>query len=464
MLLLLAVGAARLHVFGFGVGPFSCWLAMDTFFGSSNTDIFFNVITRLQTKCLLKVKCVCKGWYHLLSNRVFIKCQLQQQEPIFGFFFQQRFKWSSDDRDIINHIPVDSKAGLQWRIFSFLLENIPSILYKNKSTLIGGILHWSTDGDEILTFNVENELSWLISVPISTATLSSVCRVRVTKILGDELSPWMDPLAFKDGYLLMMVCTSIYLYNVDTNEMKRVCRVNELSSGSYFNPIVLPYSLSLAPLSWGTVVGSNYWIAWATDEKHKVSREQLPGVFVFLLGGSSIFILGRAVLLATMAMKTAQCFFQDMITSVFKAPFHSLTPHLQARSSIGFHTLISTVKITFASDFKHLVLTELLLRKIAGRNMCFLAMIAFTFKKDYGKEDKSISVASFSEKSSRFKGWSYMVIQLDILHSTGHYQVHSSKDYGKEYKSSSVGSFSEKSSRFNGCRGVQWQVISILFD
>ncbi|XP_031257995.1 F-box protein At5g49610-like [Pistacia vera] len=375
-------------------------------FWSLNTDVFFEVLSRLPTKCLLGLKCVCKGWHRLLSDRLFIKSQSQQREPIFGFFFQHRFHWCLDDIKTINHIPVESE-GLQQRVFRFLPEDVvvmascnglvclrscypfkdPSIyvcnplnrewirldwtkadketsialvfdpcrepighstnfklvqvqqceagaedfyfsfdiyssdtgdwrtskeiclcndrLYKNKGTLIGGILHWLTNGDEILTFNIENELSWLISVPISAATLDSVpeacigesdgklhyvmvsengfhvwcledyfefhwtlkhsksldameeehpeflcnLQVRVTQRLADS-TPWMDPLAFKDGYVLMRVCTNIYLYHVNTNKMKKVCGQNEMGTCSTFNPIVLPYSLSLVPLSW----------------------------------------------------------------------------------------------------------------------------------------------------------------------------------------------------------------------
>ncbi|PPD68765.1 hypothetical protein GOBAR_DD34358 [Gossypium barbadense] len=70
----------------------------------------------------------------------------------------------------------------------------------------------------------------------------------------------------------------------------------------------------------GLQMGSNYWIAWATEENRNVSREQLIGIFILLSGGSSIFILGRAVLLATIAVETAQYLFLGMITSVFRAP------------------------------------------------------------------------------------------------------------------------------------------------
>ncbi|KAH1098146.1 hypothetical protein J1N35_015067 [Gossypium stocksii] len=70
----------------------------------------------------------------------------------------------------------------------------------------------------------------------------------------------------------------------------------------------------------GLQLGSNYWIAWATEENRNVSREQLIGIFILLSGGSSIFILGRAVLLATIAVETARRLFLGMITSVFRAP------------------------------------------------------------------------------------------------------------------------------------------------
>ncbi|KAM7485664.1 hypothetical protein LguiA_001673 [Lonicera macranthoides] len=75
-------------------------------------------------------------------------------------------------------------------------------------------------------------------------------------------------------------------------------------------------------------MASNYWIAWATEEEEKVSREQLNGIFVLMCGESSIFIMGRAVLLSTIANETAQRLFLGMITSIFQAPisFFDSTP------------------------------------------------------------------------------------------------------------------------------------------
>ncbi|KAK4841924.1 hypothetical protein QYF36_012657 [Acer negundo] len=81
----------------------------------------------------------------------------------------------------------------------------------------------------------------------------------------------------------------------------------------------------------GLQMSSNYWIAWAAEEKRNVSSVQLIGVFVLLSSGSSAFILGRAVLLTTIAIKTAQRLFNDTITSVFRAPisFFDSTPSSQ---------------------------------------------------------------------------------------------------------------------------------------
>ncbi|TXG56117.1 hypothetical protein EZV62_017430 [Acer yangbiense] len=102
----------------------------------------------------------------------------------------------------------------------------------------------------------------------------------------------------------------------------------------------------------GLQMSSNYWIAWAAEEKRNVSSMQLIGVFVLLSSGSSAFILGRAVLLATIAIKTAQCLFNDMITSVFRAPisFFDSTPSSQIlnRSSTDQSTVDTDIPYRLA--------------------------------------------------------------------------------------------------------------------
>lgn len=96
----------------------------------------------------------------------------------------------------------------------------------------------------------------------------------------------------------------------------------------------------------GLQMGSNYWIAWATENEGRVNNKQLIGIFVLMSGGSSIFILGRAVLLATIAIETAQRLFHGMITSIFRAPisFFDSTPssRILNRVSVSFSFLFHT--------------------------------------------------------------------------------------------------------------------------
>ncbi|KAK6160332.1 hypothetical protein DH2020_003713 [Rehmannia glutinosa] len=75
-------------------------------------------------------------------------------------------------------------------------------------------------------------------------------------------------------------------------------------------------------------MASNYWIAWGSEKDDRVTKEHLIEIFALLSGGSSIFILGRAILLSTIAIETAQRLFLGMITSVFRAPlsFFDSTP------------------------------------------------------------------------------------------------------------------------------------------
>ncbi|XP_023512595.1 ABC transporter C family member 3-like isoform X2 [Cucurbita pepo subsp. pepo] len=90
-------------------------------------------------------------------------------------------------------------------------------------------------------------------------------------------------------------------------------------------------------------MGSNYWISWATEEEGKVSRKQFLVTFILMSGGSSIFILGRAVFMATIAIETAQRMFLGMVTSIFAAPisFFDAKPSSQIlnRSSTDQSTL-----------------------------------------------------------------------------------------------------------------------------
>ncbi|KAA8529726.1 hypothetical protein F0562_034174 [Nyssa sinensis] len=121
---------------------------------------------------------------------------------------------------------------------------------------------------------------------------------------------------------------------------------------STYKGALVPLILLCQVLFQGLQMGSNYWIAWATEERSKVSREHLIGIFVLLSGGSSIFILGRAVLLSTIAIETAQRLFLGMITSVFRAPlsFFDSTPssRILNRSSIDQSTVDTDIPYRLA--------------------------------------------------------------------------------------------------------------------
>ncbi|PQM42316.1 putative ABC transporter C family member 15 [Prunus yedoensis var. nudiflora] len=97
---------------------------------------------------------------------------------------------------------------------------------------------------------------------------------------------------------------------------------------SAYRGALVPVILVCQVLFQGLQMGSNYWMAWGTEKEDRVSKERLMWVFALLSAGSSIFILGRAVFLATIALQTAQRLFLGMITSVFRAPisFFDSTP------------------------------------------------------------------------------------------------------------------------------------------
>ncbi|KAG5526709.1 hypothetical protein RHGRI_032837 [Rhododendron griersonianum] len=250
-------------------------LEMEDLWFASN-DILIDVLSRLPSKTLLKIKCVSKQWHHLISERSFIRQQSERKEAISGFFFQERFQWCDDDIRSISCIPVNTEAAakVQRSVFDFLPQSVvllsvsdgliccrscfpspqrevyicnplnkewvtlpwPTVpkqsslglafdpsrdstdestnfkvvavhqnetetemedlyfsydvyssktktwtrskevcqcnhsLFKNKGVFVGGALYWPTDGDQILMFDVQNELKkpWVHFVVLST--------------------------------------------------------------------------------------------------------------------------------------------------------------------------------------------------------------------------------------------------------------------------------------------------------
>uniref|UniRef100_A0A0D3EXH8 ABC transporter C family member 13 n=1 Tax=Oryza barthii TaxID=65489 RepID=A0A0D3EXH8_9ORYZ len=97
---------------------------------------------------------------------------------------------------------------------------------------------------------------------------------------------------------------------------------------SAYGGALVPVILACQVLFQGLQICSNYWIAWAAERQEQVSREKMIGIFVLLSAGSSVFILGRAIVLSTIAIETAHQFFLGMTRSIFRAPinFFDSTP------------------------------------------------------------------------------------------------------------------------------------------
>ncbi|KAM3381419.1 F-box protein like [Capsicum galapagoense] len=371
-----------------------------------SSDMLHEVLPKLSTKDLLKVKCVSKGWQGLISDRSFIKVQLKKMEPLTGFFYQGRYQWCDEDYDCVGFIPIervttevhinvldflpesivilDSSHGLiccrssfpchvpaiyicnpvnkEWRklqwpnpsrescitlVFDPFKNPIDSftnfkvvIASQNETSTEGdgyfsfdiyssatgewsssgeiclcnhnvqkkgcvcvqGILYWLTDGDQILMFDPQNEISWLIMVPLPTSQFNltpEMCMgeaegkltyvlisehglqlwvlkdhftsqwdltftislellekenylLKVAENLASNCNsgiPWIGTLAFKDNTLLMRVAADIYVYQFETRKMRHLCSLSALAPKPFFSATVVPYTMSLVPLS-----------------------------------------------------------------------------------------------------------------------------------------------------------------------------------------------------------------------
>ncbi|KAI3904340.1 hypothetical protein MKX01_003743 [Papaver californicum] len=173
-------------------------------------------------------------------------------------------------------------------------------LVKNLGIYVSGILYWLTDGDVILAFDSENEKFHLINMPVlrnpfkeapkgcigefnrqlyyitikntgmqvwilennyaSVWLLESCISQDIMEQSNPDIiynaaermeypcdqNPYMDPLAFQDGLLLMKVCSTIVSYRLETRKIKELCTYDSLGANAFINPMVLPYSMSLA--------------------------------------------------------------------------------------------------------------------------------------------------------------------------------------------------------------------------
>lgn len=178
-------------------------------------------------------------------------------------------------------------------------------MLKNKGIFAGGLLYWLTDGNQIIMFDPQQELSFLIAMPLpetDLCTLPEICigeskgKLHYVLLSDDGLQLWVlvdhfesqwdltfsvpldelerenseflyniasklarrstidmvpqciDLLAFKDGVLLTRVCSDVYSFNFESRKLKKICKLVDLGRNSFYAPIVLPYAMSLVPL------------------------------------------------------------------------------------------------------------------------------------------------------------------------------------------------------------------------
>lgn len=178
-------------------------------------------------------------------------------------------------------------------------------LFKNKGVFAEGILYWLTNGGQVVMFDPEKELSLLLMEPLPVSHFDSVpemcigesegklhyvlvsehglqiwvlkdwfasqwelklsvtldkleeenpellCNVqeRVASRITIDMVPWIDPLAFKDGLLLMRGSTDIFSYHFETRKLRKLGKLSMLGGNSMFSPTVLPYVMRLVPMS-----------------------------------------------------------------------------------------------------------------------------------------------------------------------------------------------------------------------
>lgn len=205
--------------------------------------------------------------------------------------------------DILYSFDVYSSQTRAWRKAVEICQ-CSSHLYKNKGLFVKGILYWLTHGDKILMFDVENEFSLFITVPIPLTQFNRapemcigecdgqlhyvlisedglqlwvleeqytsqwdlkcsisldkfeeenrvfVCNISEKVTAATNPSPEIDPLVFKDGMLFMRITTDIFLFDFEAGKLKMLCNLYQLGRNSMNSPIVIPYTMSLVPLDY----------------------------------------------------------------------------------------------------------------------------------------------------------------------------------------------------------------------
>ncbi|KAL9690887.1 hypothetical protein QQ045_011299 [Rhodiola kirilowii] len=191
---------------------------------------------------------------------------------------------------------IFSSRTQQWRVPKEICCCMNESLI-NSGVCINGILYWLTSGDRVLTFNVENELSWLVAAPFPTSELETVLEICIGESEGqlnyvllsvyglqvwalediyepkwiikssttlEELEnennvlvaewvkhsfiDWVVLLAFRDGVVLVRFGPRVFILDINSKLLEERCRFSALGIHAIYDPLVVPYTMTLVLL------------------------------------------------------------------------------------------------------------------------------------------------------------------------------------------------------------------------
>lgn len=98
---------------------------LEDYFNLINDDIRHEIMRRLPAKDLQSLKCVSEEWSNIISDRSFVRSQLNKTETVAGFFFQKKFRFTKIDIKHISYIPLETRnAAEHTNVLSFLSESV----------------------------------------------------------------------------------------------------------------------------------------------------------------------------------------------------------------------------------------------------------------------------------------------------------------------------------------------------
>lgn len=88
-------------------------------------SLLVEILCRLPSKTLARLRFVSKEWKCIVSDRTFIRLQLKPREQLSGFFFQGRYEWCDGDVKSVSYLSVDGDfTKVEKDVLNFLPENV----------------------------------------------------------------------------------------------------------------------------------------------------------------------------------------------------------------------------------------------------------------------------------------------------------------------------------------------------